>query len=546
MTDVAGAETEMRDALRRLRADGVQRLGERVRELATGWTALQPRRPWDATARAQLGELAASAHRLAGAGGTFGFPALSKAAAPLELLLLGLRDTPSPRGDRLRQTAAQIEAVTAAWEAGPAGTDEPGTGGPALASHSEHGEPVFLFAEAEEQAMLSAVIANLGYSVRRASEQEVLEGTLPEGQLSAAVIDDAVPDPLAVCRRLAGRCPLILLAGDSSFENRLAATRAGVEALVAKPLEVNELADWLDHFAGNRAESRHTIVIVDDDQLLAAAYAMALRQAGMHVTSVSDPAQAIEVIAATAPDLILMDLQMPGIDGIELARVIRQTRRHLSLPILFLSAEQDIQRQILARRLGGDDFIPKPVDLDRLVTLVRLRAERAKALRAVMESDSLTGLLNHARFKERLGLELERARRHGATLSLVLLDLDHFKSVNDNHGHLVGDRVIRGLARSLQKRLRRTDIIGRYGGEEFAALLIGTGPEEARGIVDHLRERFAATDFETEGGSFNVTLSAGIAGNAGGVEAEAMISAADAALYAAKRAGRNRVMLAPA
>lgn len=552
MTELMGAEAEMRDALRRLRADGVQRLGERVRELSAGWAALQPRRPWDDADRARLGELAASAHRLAGAGGTFGFPALSKAAAPLELLLLGLRDTPAPGGDRLRQAGAQVAAVAAAWEAGPAGAEEGGAD-PGQASPAEHGEPIFLFAEAEEQAMLSAVIANLGYSVRRASEREVLEGALPEGALSAAVIDDAVPDPLAVCARLAGRCPLILLAEDSSFENRLAAARAGVEALVAKPLEVNELADWLDHFAGGRAETRYTIVIVDDDRLLAAAYAMALRQAGMQVTSVSDPAQAIEVIAATAPDLILMDLQMPGIDGIELARVIRQTRRHLSLPILFLSAEQDTERQILARRLGGDDFIPKPVDLDRLVTLVRLRAERARALRAVMESDSLTGLLNHARFKERLGLELERARRHGTTLSLVIFDLDHFKSVNDTHGHLVGDRVIRGLARSLQKRLRRTDVIGRYGGEEFAALMIGTGPEEARGIIDHLRERFAAASFETEDGSFGVTFSAGIAGNApggagpeGGAEAEAMISAADAALYAAKRAGRNRVMVAPA
>ncbi|PWC27320.1 diguanylate cyclase [Teichococcus aestuarii] len=545
MTELAGAETEMRDALRRLRADGVQRLGERVRELVAGWAALQPRRPWDAVDRARLGELAASAHRLAGAGGTFGFPGLSKAAAPLELLLLGLRDTPSPRGDRLRQASAQVEAVAAAWAAGSAGAEEAGDA-PGQASQAEHGEPIFLFAEPEEQALLSAVIANLGYGVRRASEREVLEGMLPESRLSAAVIDDAVPDPLAVCRRLAGRCPLILLAEDSSFENRLAAARAGVEALVAKPLEVNELADWLDHFAGARAETRYSIVIVDDDQLLAAAYAMALRQAGMQVTSVSDPAQAIEVIAAAAPDLILMDLQMPGIDGIELARVIRQTRRHLSLPILFLSAEQDTQRQILARRLGGDDFIPKPVDLDRLVTLVRLRAERARSLRAVMESDSLTGLLNHARFKERLVLELERARRHGHTLSLVIFDLDHFKSVNDNYGHLVGDRVIRGLARSLQKRLRRTDVIGRYGGEEFAALLIGTAPAEAHGIIEHLRERFAAASFDTESASFSVTFSAGIAGNAGGVEAEAMISAADAALYAAKRAGRNRVMVAPA
>ncbi|WP_159995545.1 diguanylate cyclase [Roseomonas sp. 18066] len=541
-----GAELEMRDALRRLRADGVQRLGERVRDLEAAWTALQPRRlAWDQAAREAVAELAASAHRLAGAGGTFGFPALSAAAAPLELILLGLRDEAIPSTDHIRQATLLIGAVAAAWEAGPDGHDS--AAGPAAArSPAEAAEPVFLFAEPSERAMLSAVIANLGYAVTRLPE--LAEGA-ETPRIAAAVVDDAVPGALELCRRLAGRAPLVLLAGESTFEARLAAARAGVEAVVPKPLEVNELADWLDHFAGTRAEAAASILVVDDDALLAEAYALALRQAGMQVTAISDPAQAIAAIAAATPDLVLMDMQMPGIDGIELARVIRQTRRNLSLPILFLSAEQDPQKQMLARRLGGDDFIPKPVDLDRLVDLVRLRAERARALRAVMETDSLTGLLNHARFKERLGLELERAQRHGMALSLVLLDIDHFKAVNDTHGHLVGDRVIRGLSRSLQKRLRRTDVIGRYGGEEFAVLLLNTAPEAAAEIIDGIRARFAETPFETTSGHFFCRFSAGVDGIAAGAaettSGEALISAADAALYAAKRAGRNRVTLAP-
>lgn len=611
MHDARPGGQEMRDALRRLRADGVQRLGERVRALEEGWTALQLRRAWDDAARAEVAELAASAHRLAGAGGTFGFPALSAAAAPLELILLGLRDAPVeadrllPGADRIRQATLLIGAVAAAWEAGPDAADPEATAA-AARPQSELAEPVFLFAEPEDRAMLSAVIANLGYAVTRMPDGVLPGGAAPEaagsatplgalpllgGPISAAVVDDAIPDALGVCRQLSGRAPLVLLAGDTSFAARLAAARAGVEAVVPKPLDVNELADWLDHFAGGRSESPPAIVVVDDDPLLAEAYALALRQAGMQVTAIADPAQAIAAIAAGTPDLVLMDVQMPGIDGIELARVIRQTRRNLSLPILFLSAEQDTGRQMLARRLGGDDFIPKPVDLDRLVTLVRLRAERARALRAVMETDSLTGLLNHARFKERLGLELERAQRHRMALSLVLLDLDHFKLVNDTHGHLVGDRVIRGLARSLQKRLRRSDVIGRYGGEEFAVMLLDTPPEAALPTIDRIRERFAETPFETADASFSASFSAGIAGlvkggaDAGVMEpaglasggrqggaaavaraaaaaedatpeslaaprrrrsetAEGLISAADAALYAAKRAGRNRVMLA--
>ncbi|MDJ0388482.1 diguanylate cyclase [Roseomonas sp. E05] len=536
MAEMLAPEAELHEAMRRLRADGVRRLGERVQDLATLWEALS-HRPWDAAVRAGVADLANAAHQLAGAGGTFGLPALSAAAAPLELILRGLSESLAPDSERLPQAEQLVAALGAAWEAG---STLPVAAEPAIAMpQAETGEPVLLCTPAAGQAELHALLTSLGYTVRGIGHEAP-----PDGPLIAAVIDDALPDFLAVCRGLAGRCPLILLAEDTSFPARLAAARAGVEALVPKPLESNELADWLDQFAGVRAESHTSILIVDDDPLLAETYAMALRQAGMQATALSEPGRTLEAITATAPDLIVMDLQMPGIDGIELARVIRQTRRHLSLPVLFLSAERDATRQLLARRLGGDDFIPKPVDLSRLVTLVRLRAERARALRAVMETDSLTGLLNHARFKERLGLEIERSRRDGSALSLVLLDLDHFKQINDRHGHLMGDRVIRSLARSLQKRLRRTDVIGRYGGEEFAILLLGTGPEAAQKVIDQIRTRFSALAFDTEQSRFSVTFSAGIAGREEGAKAEAMISAADAALYAAKRAGRNCTRLA--
>jgi diguanylate cyclase (GGDEF)-like protein len=532
-------EQEIRDALRRLRAEGVQRLGERVQEVVQGWAALADRAAWDEAARQAARDLAASAHRLAGAGGTFGFPDISLAAAPLEVMLLGLSEHVGDSTDRIGQTAHLVKTVRAAWDAGPVSSS--GVEGEAGATaHHGGAEAIFLFSAPGEQAALAAIVTNLGYALEQVVDFASL-ATQPAGRMAAAVVDDALPNAAALCGQLSALCPVILLAQEGGFEARLAAARTGVTAVVAKPVEVNELADWLDHFASRNAQARYSILVVDDDPLLAEAYALTLRRAGMLVTVVSDPSRAIEALAAATPDLILMDVQMPEVDGIELARVIRQTRRHLSLPIVFLSAEQDTARQLLARKLGGDDFIPKPVDLDRLVTLVRLRAERARSLRAVMESDSLTGLLNHARFKERLALELERARREGQELSLTIIDLDHFKGVNDTHGHLVGDRVIRGLARSLRKHLRRTDVIGRYGGEEFAALLPSTSPEQATARLDKIRERFGATPFDGAHGPFSVTYSAGIAGSGPHEGPEALISAADAALYAAKRAGRNRV-----
>ncbi|MFC3123638.1 diguanylate cyclase [Pseudoroseomonas globiformis] len=537
MMDSVALEAEARDALARMRADAVRRMGERVNDLSTAWKTLTLR-PWDEGTRAAVGELAGVAHRLAGAGGTFGFAALSDAAAPLELVLAGLASSEMPDAERVNQAHKLVTAVINAWEAG---ADPLPKAEPQSVGVGEPAEPVLVCAEADAQPALASLVANLGYPVLRADKPP------PPGQrLAAAVVDGALPGALEACRLLAGRCPMILLAEANGFEARLAAARAGVEAVVPKPLETNELADWLDQFANHRRDALLSILVVDDDTVLAEAYAMALRQAGMEVTVVTEPSRTLEAIASAAPDLVLMDLQMPGIDGIELAQIIRQARRHLSLPLLFLSAEQDAARQIQARRLGGDDFIAKPVDLSRLATVVRLRAERARALRAIMESDSLTGLLNHGRFKERLALELERCRRDGGTMSLALLDIDHFKQVNDRYGHLMGDRVIRSLARALQKRLRRTDVIGRYGGEEFAVLLLGTQAEAARAAIDQVRDRFTALPFEAEHASFTVSFSAGIAGVTGGqseIEAETLIQAADAALYAAKHAGRGRTFL---
>jgi diguanylate cyclase (GGDEF)-like protein len=306
-------------------------------------------------------------------------------------------------------------------------------------------------------------------------------------------------------------------------------------------LDVKELADWLEHLVGPAEIGRHSVLIVDDDDLVAAVYAQALRNAGMEVRIADKASAALDQFCAEPPDLVLMDVQMPVVNGIELARIIRQSRRYLSIPIVFLSAEQDVQRQMEARRFGGDDFIVKPVAPGHLVSLVRLRAERASAVRSIMERDSLTGLLNHARFKDRLVHELERCSRNGAELSVAMIDLDRFKSVNDSYGHLIGDRVIRALSGTLTKGLRKIDIVGRYGGEEFGVILLDTAPSAAHAAIDKLRAEFCAIEFDASSQRFRSSFSAGIAGSRSYLGAEEVIAAADAALYAAKRAGRNRV-----
>ena len=384
---------------------------------------------------------------------------------------------------------------------------------------------------------LTGVLEQLNHHADRATLQEVLSGERP----TAALVSDRAEAPLDLCAALSPYCPVILATRNRSFPFRLAAAEAGVTALIRRPVDPSELSEWLGHLdAAARAEAI-SVTIVDDDWLTAELNAAVLRASGMSVTIVNDPTQALRAIEDARPDLVLMDMRMPEVDGIRLAQVIRQSRDLISLPIVFLSAERDEARQLSARRLGGDDFIAKTVPPDRLVSLVRMRAERSRALRSLIERDRLTGLYDHTRFKERLAHEIERCRRTGAEISLVTIDIDRFKRVNDQFGHPVGDTVIRTLSGALTAGLRRIDVIGRLGGEEFGVLMLDTGPANAWVVVDRLRERFGRIAFEGGERFFASSFSAGIASSRDHASVSDLVAASDAALYRAKHLGRDRV-----
>jgi diguanylate cyclase (GGDEF)-like protein len=400
-----------------------------------------------------------------------------------------------------------------------------------------------VFAPPDEFAALSAALSRTSFSAITEAACGGRGAPSPGYHCAAAIVSDGLDRPLDLCAKLAKNCPTILLARNVSFEFQLAALRAGVEAVLSRPFDPNELIDWIEELTCQRNENPYSILVVEDDHLLAEVYARALRGAAMTVHVADTAAGAMQTLSDSLPDLVLMDVQMPGVNGIELARMIRQSRRYLSIPIMFLSAERNIEKQMEARRFGGDDFVAKPIDPFRLVHLVRLRAERARTIRAIMECDSLTGLLNHGRFNDRLARELARCRRTGSESCLAMIDLDHFKQVNDQHGHLIGDRVIRALANILTGLLRTTDIIGRCGGEEFGIILLDTPPHAARAVIDKARQRFCEVDFAAANGKFSSSFSAGIAGSIVHCGPEQIIAAADAALYAAKAGGRNLVML---
>ncbi|MFC6855731.1 diguanylate cyclase [Marivibrio halodurans] len=379
----------------------------------------------------------------------------------------------------------------------------------------------------------------LGACVGRDSPSHVIV-RLRGGKEDGAVLD-AVRDLAA-----ASGPAVTVIADDASMRARIEAVRAGVEAYLTPPLDALGLVERLESLKRGVRADPYRVMIVDDDVTMAKYYDAVLRAAGMQVMVLNDPMKVIRYLADFRPELILMDHYMPEIQGRELAAVIRQEAAFDSIPIVFLSAEDDATIQQRVMGIGGDDFLTKSIRADNLVSAVANRARRFRALRATMLRDSLTGLLNHTAMKERLAADLARMKRTDRPLTLCILDLDHFKLVNDTYGHPAGDRVLRALAHLLKQRLRVSDVIGRYGGEEFAIALPDTSVEQALPVLDEIRVAFAEMPQHHEGGTFHVTFSAGLAAFPRSEDSARLTDAADRALYRAKAAGRDRVVPAGA
>jgi len=334
---------------------------------------------------------------------------------------------------------------------------------------------------------------------------------------------------------------IVFIAENDTFKKRLQAVRKGADAFFVLPLDITEMLDNLHNLTNEAGQELYHILIVDDDPEQIAWCALWLQQAGMITSVVSNPMQVIPQIIETKPELILMDMYMPNCNGMELAKIIRQQKAFVSIPIIFLSIENNIHKQYEALHLGGDDFLTKPIKPEHLIASVTIRANRYRKLRFYMERDSLTGLLNHSRSEEQLEIELKRAERLNAPLSYSMIDIDFFKQVNDNYGHLSGDRILKSLANLLQERLRRSDIIGRYGGEEFAVILPNTDVRNAFLVIDEIRNNFSQIKHRAGKKEFFVTISAGIAAFPQFPSFVALNEAADKALYFAKQHGRNKV-----
>ena len=337
---------------------------------------------------------------------------------------------------------------------------------------------------------------------------------------------------------------LIFVSVQTDMVARLAAVRAGGDAFIIAPFEDNELMDTIDRLVDTGLKAPHRVLLVDKDEEFIRLASSTLENAGMICEVVTDPLKTLDALASFVPESILMDISMPECTGLELANVILQQETFVGTPIIFMSEDRRREGRIEVVRQGAYSYMAKPVDMERLIGEIRGQATRFRALRARMITDSLTGLNNHSMTRRLLEREIDNARRTKLPLSFVMIDIDHFKEVNDTYGHATGDKVLRSLSRLLKQRFRSNDVVGRIGGEEFGVVIAGTTGTTSKVICDQVREAFADIQYDAGGDIFSCKFSAGIAEFPACETSLKIMEAADMALYQAKHEGRNQVVLA--
>jgi diguanylate cyclase (GGDEF)-like protein len=311
------------------------------------------------------------------------------------------------------------------------------------------------------------------------------------------------------------------------------------------------------------AAPRSRILVVDDSRTQLDWLVQVLLRVGYDVITAATGREAIVKARTLAPDLVLLDMILPDMDGLEVLRLVKALPDERFLPVIILSVKSDVDSKVEGLRIGADDFIAKPFAeteiVARCVAMLRIKAlqDQLRATRRSLEeqsvTDALTGLKNRRFFDERLPEEFRRAQRYSDPVSLMMIDLDHFKEVNDRYGHQMGDVVLREAAAVIKASVRDPDICARYGGEEFAVILPKTHMGGAltvaervwRGLKDKVHRQEVPAVGQAAVAEVRVTASLGLAFFPAKdiVSAELLVKFADEALYQAKRSGRNNICL---
>lgn len=403
-----------------------------------------------------------------------------------------------------------------------------------------------IFSEAEDLAQGLSEFnfdakAFVSYQVFSADIQQRLPDLVIIGQSAIDRLDEEAFDLAEQLKQQNIPCFLYLTHDD--FFSRLKSVRSHFCKHYVKPLELTRVVNHIREVLKLDQDSTTRVCLVDDQTSVLNYLKLTLESHGLEVFATTNPTVLIREMQAFEPDIFVFDINMPEISGLELAHIIRQFEHLSAVPIIFLSADNSLENKLLAINGECDDLLPKSLPIEAIVTQIKSRVKRSLNIRKQTMQDSLTGLYNHKAIIDCAMKSFKLARQSQLSTSLVMLDLDNFKRVNDTYGHAAGDKVIIALSQLLKGRLRGSDKIGRYGGEEFMVVLKSDNYDSQLALMNEIRESFSHLDFHHNEESFKASFSAGWVRACDFQDFTLMSQAADMALYQAKEAGKNRIAI---
>ncbi len=492
-------------------------------------------------------EASRAAHTLIGSVGTFGFIRAAEAARELELELALALVNPTPaRAPEMSRLVAVIYRELQGEALAPQGAQRIDLAGDQL-------RVLVVDDDGALCESIAAAAASRGVRCDTAASPREARTLCAERPPTIVLLDltfppDGMTDAYALLSELSAAAPpipVLVLTGTGVFTDRVEAARRGSRAFLTKSLLPGEVLDAVEQFLERERLVATRVLIVNDDPAVLEAMRVLLAPHDLEVSTLADPLRFWETLEEVAPELLILDVDMPGVNGPELCRTVRNDPRWSGIAVIFVTVYTDAATVEEAFSAGADDYIAKPFVGRELVNRVANRLERIRLFRARAETDYLTGLATRAKADKDLAHLAALADRFSEPLSVAMLDIDNFKLVNDRYGHPVGDSVLRRLGERLRRDFRGTDVIGRWGGEEFIVGMYGmTRQNGVQRLTDTLG-RFREQKFADDRGTLRVSFSAGVAEYPlDGSDLGAVSRAADEALYRAKAAGRARVLAA--
>ena len=345
-------------------------------------------------------------------------------------------------------------------------------------------------------------------------------------------------------REVGESLPVAYVGVAQQVSDRLEGVHAGVSLYLNETAGFDAVTQALRHLQnlGTHGMSR-VLVIDDEDSIMADAVTAELKRGKFKVSCLNTPLRILELLAEIQTDLLVIHSEMKGLGGFELCRTLRAMPEWQTLPILLLGENNTDELKVAAYRAGADDYLSSSSEEGVIKACIEARLERSRTVQERADRDGLTGLLIRRAFNDALLSQMALARRRGSTVAVCLIDLDHFKSINDTYGHIAGDRVLSALGRLLSSSFRVEDLRGRWGGEEFVVAFSDESAESAKAILERARKEFVRFYFDGEHGErFQAAFSAGVACYPeSGETIEDVFKVADRRLYAVKEAGRNNI-----